>query len=111
MLRAPWIARLLRFHWPPRAAFPGSRGRSAEAFVDGELEIRFTPHPTNGPQKPHQSDEVHIIAAGNGFYRAEGKVTPVGPGDMCFAAAHAEHGFEDFTDDFAIWIIFYGPMK
>ena len=30
---------------------------------------------------------------------------------MCFAAAHAEHGFENFTEDFAIWIIFYGPVK
>lgn len=34
---------------------------------------------------------------------------PVGTGDMCFAAAHAEHGFENFTD--AVWIIFYGPVK
>jgi hypothetical protein len=30
---------------------------------------------------------------------------------MCFAAAHTVHGFEDFSDDFAIWIIFYGPVK
>ena len=30
---------------------------------------------------------------------------------MCFAAAHAPHGFEDFTDDFAIWVIFYGAVK
>jgi hypothetical protein len=21
------------------------------------------------------------------------------------------HGFEDFSDDFAIWVIFYGPVK
>ena len=35
----------------------------------------------------------------------------VGAGDMCFAAAHHAHGFEDFTDDFAIWVIFYGPLK
>ena len=86
-------------------------GRSAEAFVDGELEIRFTPRPTNGPQTPHQRDEVYVVAAGSGFYRVDGTVTAVGPGDMCFAAAHAPHGFEDFTDDFAIWVIFYGAVK
>ncbi|HSI01823.1 MAG TPA: cupin domain-containing protein [Reyranella sp.] len=90
---------------------PWKPGRSAEAFVDGELEIRFTPRPTNGPQTPHQRDEVYIVAAGSGFYRVDGERTAVGPGDMCFAAAHAPHGFEDFTDDFAIWIIFYGPTK
>jgi mannose-6-phosphate isomerase-like protein (cupin superfamily) len=90
---------------------PWKPGRSAEAFVDGDLEIRFTPRPTDGPQKPHQRDEVYIVAAGSGFYRVDGKLTAVGTGDMCFAAAHAEHGFENFTEDFAIWIIFYGPVK
>jgi len=90
---------------------PWKPGRSAEAFVDGDLEIRFTPRPTNGPQAPHRRDEVYIVASGSGFYRVDGKRTAVGPGDICFAAAHAGHGFEDFTEDFAIWIIFYGPLK
>ena len=54
---------------------------------------------------------MYIVAAGNGFYRTGDEVTSVGPGDMCFAAAHTVHGFEDFSDDFAIWIIFYGPVK
>jgi mannose-6-phosphate isomerase-like protein (cupin superfamily) len=97
------LAAARRLPWKP--------GRSAEAFIDGDLEIRFTPRPTNGLQKPHQRDEVYIVASGSGFYRVDGQRTAVGPGDMCFAAAHAEHGFEDFTDDFAIWIIFYGPVK
>ena len=90
---------------------PWKPGRSAEAFLDGDLEIRFTPRPTDGLQKPHQRDEVYIVAAGSGFYRVDGKLTAVAAGDMCFAAAHAEHGFENFTEDFAIWIIFYGPVK
>jgi mannose-6-phosphate isomerase-like protein (cupin superfamily) len=92
-------------------SLPWKPGRSAEAFVDGDLEIRFTTRPTNGPQQPHQRDEVYIVAAGSGLYRTEDQVTPVGPGDMCFAAARTVHGFEDFSDDFAIWIIFYGPVK
>jgi len=50
------------------------------------------------------------VAAGSGFYRVDGMVTAVGPGDMCFAAAHAPHGFEDFTDDFEIWVVFRGPQ-
>ena len=68
---------------------PWKPGRSAEAFVDGDLEIRFTPRPTNGPQTPHQRDEVYVVAVGSGFYRVDGKRTAVGAGDMCFAAAHA----------------------
>jgi mannose-6-phosphate isomerase-like protein (cupin superfamily) len=86
-------------------------GRSAEAFVDGDLEVRFTAGPTNGPQTPHLRDELYIVASGTARYRTEDKLTDVGPGDLLFAAAHAPHGFEDFSDDFAIWIIFYGPVK
>jgi len=98
-----WLAKARELPWKP--------GRSAEAFIDGDLEIRFTPRPTNGPQQQHQRDEVYIVAAGHGFYRTSEQVTAVGPGDMCFAAARTVHGFEEFSDDFAIWIIFYGPVK
>ncbi|HEX2591968.1 MAG TPA: cupin domain-containing protein [Rhizomicrobium sp.] len=86
-------------------------GRSAEAFIDGDLEVRFTPKPTKGVQTPHLRDELYIIASGSGRYRVEDRVTEVGTGDLLFAAAGVEHGFEDFTDDFAIWVVFYGPVK
>lgn len=92
-------------------ALPWQPGRSAEVFRDDDLEIRFTARPTNGPQIPHQRDEFYIVAAGTGYYRVEDSVTAVGPGDLLFAAAHAAHGFEDFSDDFAVWIVFYGPLK
>lgn len=92
-------------------ALPWKPGRSAEAFVDGDLEVRFTPRPSKGMQTPHQRDELYIVASGTGRYRVEDKVTEVGTGDLLFAAAHAVHGFEDFSDDFAIWIVFYGPTK
>jgi mannose-6-phosphate isomerase-like protein (cupin superfamily) len=32
-----------------------------------------------------------------------------GPGDLLFVPAGVEHRFEDFTDDLAVWVIFYGP--
>lgn len=97
------LAAARRLPWKP--------GRSAEAFVDGDLEIRFTPRPTAGPQKPHTRDEVYIVASGQGHYRVGDTLTAIAAGDMCFAAAHTVHGFEDFSDDFAVWIIFYGPEK
>jgi mannose-6-phosphate isomerase-like protein (cupin superfamily) len=90
---------------------PWKPGRSAEAFIDGDLEIRFTPKPSKGMQTPHARDELYIIASGTGRYRVEDCVTEVGAGDLLFAAARTAHGFEDFSDDFAIWIVFYGPVK
>ena len=90
---------------------PWRPGRSAEAFSDGDLEVRFTPGPSKGLQTPHERDELYFVASGTGHYRVEDRVTAVGPGDLLFAAAHVAHGFDDFSDDFAIWIVFYGPPK
>ena len=92
-------------------ALPLTPGRSAEVFVDGDLEVRFAARPTIGPQIPHVRDELYIVAAGTGRYRVEDRVTAVGPGDLLFAAAHASHGFEDISEDFTVWVLFYGPQK
>src|SRR5882757_1346349 len=92
-------------------ALPRTPGRSAEVFVDGDLEVRFAARPTNGPQVPHLRDELYFVAAGTGRYRVGDTVTEVGPGDLLFAAAHAEHGFEGISEGFAVWVLFYGPQK
>ena len=31
------------------------------------------------------------------------------PGDLLFVPAGVEHRFEEFSDDFAAWVFFYGP--
>jgi quercetin dioxygenase-like cupin family protein len=92
-------------------ALPRTPGRSAEVLVDGELEVRFAARPTNGPQTPHPRDELYFVAAGSGRYRVEESVTDVGPGDLLFCAAQVAHGFEDISDDFSVWVLFYGPQK
>jgi hypothetical protein len=33
----------------------------------------------------------------------------VEPGTLLFVAAGRPHRFEDFTADFATWVLFYGP--
>lgn len=92
-------------------ALPHTPGRSAEIFVDGDLEIRFSAKPTNGPQTPHPRDEVYFVARGRARYRVGERVSDVGSGDVLFAAAHMPHGFEDRSEDFCVWVIFYGPQK
>jgi mannose-6-phosphate isomerase-like protein (cupin superfamily) len=79
------------------------RGRRSRSTLHTEA--------SKGPQTPHLRDELYIVASGTGLYRVEDTVTAVGPGDLLFAAAHAAHGFDDFSGDFAIWVIFYGPQK
>ncbi len=80
-------------------------------FIDGDLELRFAARPTNGPQVPHLRDELYFVASGTGRYRRQDQVTAVAAGDLLFAAAHAPHGFEDMSEDFSVWVLFYGPEK
>ena len=84
---------------------------SAEILRDGDLEIRFYAPPNPDPQTPHDRDELYIIATGTGSFRVEERVTRVAPGDLLYTAAHERHRFEDFSDDFAVWVVFYGPVK
>jgi mannose-6-phosphate isomerase-like protein (cupin superfamily) len=85
--------------------------RSAEVFRDGDIEIRLYAPKGHDPQTPHDRDELYIVASGTGHFRVEDIATPCKAGDLLFAAAHATHRFEDFSGDFAVWVIFYGPQK
>jgi len=40
----------------------------------------------------------------------DGERSPFVTGDALFVAAHVEHHFENFTPDFATWVVFYGPV-
>jgi mannose-6-phosphate isomerase-like protein (cupin superfamily) len=61
------------------------------------------------PQGPHARDELYVVAAGAGFFRQNGEREPVTTGDVLFVEAGVEHRFEDFSDDFAAWVVFFGP--
>lgn len=65
-------------------ALPETPGRSAEVFVDGDLEVRFAARPTNGPQVPHRKDEIYFVASGTARYRVMNEVTDVAVGDLLF---------------------------
>ena len=85
---------------------------SSEVFRDGDLEVRFyAPPPGHDPQVPHDRDELYIVVTGNGHFRCGDRLTAVGLGDLLYAAAHEEHRFEDYSADFATWVVFYGPVK
>ncbi|HEY8504238.1 MAG TPA: cupin domain-containing protein [Gemmataceae bacterium] len=78
-------------------------------FRHGTLEVEiYRPHQVDR-QKPHARDEVYVVISGTGTFAHAGGRQPFGPGEVLFAPAGAEHRFEDFTDDFATWVFFYGP--
>ena len=104
---------------------PTDRGRAtALLLAHGSMELRWFTPKGNDPQTPHDRDELYMIVSGTGvFMRAVESLAfddtslpiqgeervPFGPGDALFVAAGTVHRFEEFSDDFATWIVFYGP--
>lgn len=60
-------------------------------------------------QQPHAQDEVYIVHAGHGEFVNGGERRRFGPGDVIFVRAGVEHRFENFSDDFETWVVFWGP--
>ena len=65
-------------------------------------------------QPPHDQDEVYVVISGSGTFAigdSEESLErrPFGPGDAIFTPAGAVHRFEEFSDDFATWVVMYGP--
>jgi mannose-6-phosphate isomerase-like protein (cupin superfamily) len=60
------------------------------------------------PQTPHARAELYVIASGSGKFFCDGETTTIASGDVLFVAAGVEHRFENFTDDFSAWVIFFG---
>ena len=89
---------------------PGPGGeRFARVFGHGSMEVEvYAPRGTD-PQTPHTRDELYVVVRGSGEFVNGPERHPFGPGDVLFVPAGVEHRFEGFTDDFVVWVIFYGP--
>jgi mannose-6-phosphate isomerase-like protein (cupin superfamily) len=92
-----------------QASIPGPSGeRSTLVLKRGTCDVKLAlPIPPN-EQAPHGQDEIYVIVRGRGVLFHEGKRDAIEAGDLLFVAASVEHRFEDFTQDFALWRIFYG---
>ena len=60
-------------------------------------------------QGVHELDEVYVVIAGTGTFLCDGERHPFKAGALLFVPAGIEHRFEDFSDDFSTWVLFYGP--
>jgi len=75
----------------------------------GSMELGFYRPVGTDEQTPHDQDEIYIVQSGTGSFVRGGEAIPFEPGDAIFVAAGADHRFVDFSDDFAAWVVFYGP--
>jgi mannose-6-phosphate isomerase-like protein (cupin superfamily) len=88
---------------------PTNGERLIELFRHGTLSIELYAPKGADLQVSHKRDEIYVIASGSGRFRRGSKDTNFDPGGVIFVATGEEHRFEEFTDDFATWVFFYGP--
>ena len=75
----------------------------------GTMSVEYFAPLKTDTQNPHQQDELYVIVRGHGQFNRNGEMLECKAGDVLFVPAGMEHRFENFTDDFATWVIFYGP--
>ena len=90
---------------------PGPAGeRFARLMHHGSMAVEvYAPKGTDA-QQPHTQDELYFVQCGHGeFVNGEDRHR-FEPGDAFFVPAGQVHRFENFSNDFATWVVFYGPM-
>ncbi len=96
-----------------QSAIPGPAGEhTVSIFQRGTLSamLALSPAERPSPLARHQQDELYVIVRGRGVLFHDGKRDPFESGDLLFVAAGTEHRFEDFSDDLAVWVLFYGLL-
>ena len=75
----------------------------------GTMELGFYRPVGSDDQEPHEQDEIYIVQAGSGVFQLGEERLKFGPGDALFVPAGVPHRFIEFSDDFATWVVFWGP--
>jgi mannose-6-phosphate isomerase-like protein (cupin superfamily) len=78
-------------------------------YAHGSLEVEFYTPQGSDPQKPHRRDEIYLVSRGTGYFFDGHERYPIEPGSFIFVAAGQPHRFEDFSEDLAVWVFFFGP--
>ena len=74
----------------------------------GTMQVEYYAPVGSDLQTPHRQDELYIIASGNSLFNRNGEIIQCKQDDLLFVPAGMEHRFENFSPDFATWVIFYG---
>jgi mannose-6-phosphate isomerase-like protein (cupin superfamily) len=81
-----------------------------ELLQHGSLSVEYYAPKGQDNQTPHDRDELYIIASGEGYFQNGTLRHRFTTGDALFVPAGQPHRFEEFSPNFATWVIFYGPV-
>lgn len=77
------------------------------AFTKGSFELEFFAPQGKDYQTPHDRDEFYIVVRGTADLFIEEEKFSCNIGDALFVPAEVEHHFENMSEDFATWVIFF----
>lgn len=77
------------------------------AFAKGDFELELFAPRGEDRQTPHEKDEIYIIVRGSGEFVKAGERINFKAGDALLVEAGVDHRFENFSEDFATWVIFF----
>lgn len=80
-----------------------------ELLQHGSLLVEIYRPIERDKQGIHDRDEVYVVISGHGRFRNGEHRHPFVAGETLLVPAGVEHRFEEFSDDFATWVLFYGP--
>ena len=74
----------------------------------GSMQVEYFAPREKDNQQPHSQDEIYVIASGDSVFFRNSERLHCKTGDVLFVPAGTQHCFENFSADFATWVIFYG---
>lgn len=77
------------------------------AFRQGKVSLEFFAPRGTDYQTFHEEDELYFIVNGSGELIIENERFACAVGDSFFVPAKASHHFENFSEDFATWAVFF----
>lgn len=89
---------------------PGAGGeRFVELLRHGSMRVELYAPCGHDPQQPHAQDELYFVQRGSGAFVQGAIRHHFAAGDCFFVPAGEPDRFEDFSEDFATWVVFWGP--
>lgn len=77
------------------------------AFSKGNFELEFFAPKGRDYQTPHEKDEIYVVVSGSGEFIRGNERMDFQAGDVLLVEAGVEHRFENFSEDFDAWVIFF----
>lgn len=78
-----------------------------ESFRQGNVSMIFFAPKITDHQSFHKEDEFYFIVSGKGELIIDGERFSCESGDAFFVPKLIEHHFDNFTEDFATWVVFF----